>query len=84
MAFADKQFALTLVGLDFLLKRAAKRHPEFAARLNEKDLVAQIRLATAPGPRVHHPRRQGRLAAGLHPAPDLTMIFDTADVAVRS
>jgi trimethylamine-N-oxide reductase (cytochrome c) len=81
---AEAQFTATLAGLEVALRATAGRYPAFAARLRERDLVAQIRLAgrargrayTIKGGRV-------RSRAGLHPAPDLTMTFDSAEVAAR-
>ena len=63
--------------------RTARRYPAFAARLRERDLVAQIRLAGKTRGRAFTIRGgKVRSRAGFHPAPDLTMIFDTAEVAV--
>ena len=44
-ALAETQFTATLTGLEVLLRTTALRYPSFAARLRERDLVAQIRLA---------------------------------------
>ena len=44
-AAAEAQFTATLAGLEVALRATARRHPDFAARLRERDLVAQIRLA---------------------------------------
>jgi trimethylamine-N-oxide reductase (cytochrome c) len=43
-AAREKQFTATLVGLEVLLRRAARKYPEFAQRLGGKDLIAQIKL----------------------------------------
>ncbi|MCZ7664628.1 MAG: molybdopterin-dependent oxidoreductase [Thermoleophilia bacterium] len=84
MALAERQFAMTLLGLDFLLKRAARRHPEFAARLREKDLTAQIMLRDGSQGRYFIIKRGAVSSkAGLHPRPDMAMVFDTAAVAVK-
>lgn len=83
MALADRQFQMTLVGLEFLLKRAARRHPEFAARLKEKDLLAQIALRDGSQGRCFSIRRGKVGSADLHPSPDVQMLFDTAAVAVK-
>src|SRR5262249_6444168 len=42
MAFASVTFPVILAGLGIALKYAARRHPEFRARLKERNLVAQI------------------------------------------
>ncbi len=83
-AFAETQFTATLAGLEVALRAQARRYPEFAARLRERDLVAQIRLAGRTRGRAYVIRDgKVRSRAGLHPAPDLTMTFDTAELAVR-
>ena len=81
-AAAEAQFTATLAGLEVALRATARRHPEFAARLRERDLVAQIRLAGRRRGRAYTIRGgKVRSRAGLHPAPDLTMSFDSAEVA---
>ena len=83
-AAAEAQFTATLAGLEVALRATARRYPAFAARLRERDLVAQIRLAGRRRGRAYSIRGgKVRSRAGLHPAPDLTMTFDTAEVAVR-
>ena len=42
MALAKLKFPIILFGAAQLLKRAARRHPHFNARVKEHDLVAQI------------------------------------------
>lgn len=79
----EARFAATLSALGVLLRTAARR-TDFAARLCRHDAVIQLRLR---GRRVGrwYELRGGRLrtGAGLHPAPELTMWFETADVAAR-
>ena len=83
-AAAEVQFSATLTGLEVALRAAARRYPTFAARLRERDLVAQIRLAGRRRGRAYILRGgKVRSRAGLHPAPDLTMSFDSAEVACR-
>ena len=83
-AIAETQFTATLAGLEVLLRTTARRYPSFAARLHERDLVAQIRLAGRTRGRAYTIRGgKVRSRAGLHPAPDLTMTFDSAELAVR-
>ncbi len=83
-ALAETQFTATLAGLEVLLRTTARRHPSFAARLRERDLVAQIRLAGRTRGRAYIIRDgKVRSRAGLHPAPDLTMTFDTPEVAAQ-
>jgi len=81
---AEAQFTATLAGLEVALRATARRYPEFAARLRERDLVAQIRLAGRARGRAYSIKGgKVRSRAGLHPAPDLTMTFDSAKVAAR-
>jgi molybdopterin guanine dinucleotide-containing S/N-oxide reductase-like protein len=83
-AAAEAQFAATLAGLEVLLRTTALRYPAFAARLRERDLVVQIRLSGRARGRAYI--IQGgkvRSRTGLHPAPDLTMSFDSAELASR-
>ena len=83
-ALAETQFAAVLAALPVLLKTMAHRHPAFAARLRERDLVAQIVLAGTRRGRAFAIRGGlVRSRAGLHPRPDITMTFDSAEVAVR-
>ena len=83
-AAAEVQFSATLTGLALALRATARLHPAFAARLRERDLVAQIRIAGRRRGRAYILRGgKVRSRAGLHPAPDLTMSFDSAEVACR-
>lgn len=83
-ALAETRFKATLAGLDVLLKVTARRHASFAARLRERDLVVQIMLRdrsigghfAIKGGTVHS-------AAGIHPSPDVSMVFESAAVAAR-
>ena len=83
-AIVDKQFKATLAGLEVLLRVTARRHASFAARLRERDLVAQITLRDRSVGR-YYTLRGGRLrsAAGQHPSPDVTMVFESAEIAAR-
>ncbi|NLE23014.1 MAG: molybdopterin-dependent oxidoreductase [Actinobacteria bacterium] len=83
-AAGETQFTATLAALEVLLRTTALRHPAFAERLRERDLVAQIRLAGRTKGRAYIIKDgKVRSRAGLHPAPDLTMTFDSAEVAAR-
>jgi molybdopterin guanine dinucleotide-containing S/N-oxide reductase-like protein len=81
---AETQFAAVLAALPVLLRTTAHRHPALAARLRERDLVAQIVLAGTSRGRAYA-FRDGAVhsRAGLHPKPDITMTFDSAELAVR-
>ncbi len=70
---ADAQFTAALAGLEVLLRATAARYPHFAARLRQRDLVAQIRLADGSIARTYSIRGgKVRSRSGLHPSPDLT------------
>lgn len=79
-----RRFAATLLGLEVLLRATARRHADFAARLRERDVVAQIALRDGSQGR-YFEIRGGKVKSnsGIHPSPDATMVFDTAEVAVR-
>jgi molybdopterin guanine dinucleotide-containing S/N-oxide reductase-like protein len=84
MDLKDKQFSVTLLGLEALLRRAARKHPEFKERLTEKDLIAQIRLRDGSQGRWFEIRGgRVRSTGGIHPSPDVTMEFESAAVAAK-
>ena len=67
-----------------MLARAARKYPAFAARLRERDVVVEIRVRDGSQGRVFAFTR-GRVSSriGIRPHPDLAMIFESAEVAVR-
>jgi trimethylamine-N-oxide reductase (cytochrome c) len=77
--FSGAQFAAILFGLGQFLKFQARRHPQFAERLKERNLVAQI---IARDERIGRwfEFRNGRIISrrGLHPNPDVRLAFKTA------
>jgi trimethylamine-N-oxide reductase (cytochrome c) len=84
MALKDRQFSATLLGLEALLRRAARRHPEFARRLAERDLVAQIKLRDdSLGRYFSIGAGKVRSAPGILKNPDVTMVFENAEVAAK-
>ena len=72
--FSKAKFALILFALTLLLRFVAWRHPQFAARLKERNLVAQIK-ARDEGTGRWIEIRDGKIpsGAGLHPKPDITL-----------
>jgi trimethylamine-N-oxide reductase (cytochrome c) len=83
-ATAEAQFTATLAGLEVLLRTTALRHAAFAARLRERDAVVQIRLVGRARGRAYTIKGgKVRSRSGIHPAPDLVMSFDSADIAAR-
>jgi trimethylamine-N-oxide reductase (cytochrome c) len=73
-----------LAALAIMFRTAARQRPSLAARLGERDAVIQMRLRGGLTGRWFQ-LRSGRLrsGAGLHPSPDLTMWFETPEVAAR-
>ena len=78
------QFSTILFGLEKMLKRTAKKHPGFAERLKEKNLTAQIKLADNSQGR-YFVFNNGKISSknGIHPKPDISMIFKNVDLAVE-
>src|SRR3974377_1470182 len=68
------KFSIILFGLPMMLKFAARRYPTFAARLKERNLVAQIKARDEDVGRWIE-IRDGRITsgAGPHPRPDITL-----------
>ncbi len=67
-----------------LLKMAARRHAAFRARLKERNLVAQIMARDEETGRWYR-FNDGRITtgAGLHPKPDIKLMFKNAGSAPR-
>ena len=79
MAFATLKLPVILLGAAQLLKRAARRHPQFKARLKEHDFVAQIMTRDeAIGRWIEF--KDGTIAsrAGFHDKPDIKLMFKNA------
>ncbi|HWQ62471.1 MAG TPA: molybdopterin-dependent oxidoreductase, partial [Negativicutes bacterium] len=85
MVFDEVIVSVKLFGLQLVMNAAARRYPEFAARLKEKDMTVQIRLRDNSLGR-HYTFKGGRVTSrkGFHPQPDVAMIFDTLDRAKRT
>jgi trimethylamine-N-oxide reductase (cytochrome c) len=83
MSFAPLKFLLILFGLAQLLKFARWRYSAFAARLKERNLVAQL-LARDEDIGRWFEIRDGRITSGrgIHPKPDVTLAFKTAQLGV--
>ena len=79
--FSQAKFAIILFALAQLLRFVAWRHPHFAARLKERNLVAQIK-ARDEGTGRWIELRDGKIrsGAGLHPKPDITLLFKNATI----
>jgi len=81
---AKTKFAAVLFGLEKTLRFMAFRHPSFARRLAERDLVAQFRTADKAVAR-HFTLAGGKVtsARGLHARPDITVTVQNAQVGAR-
>ncbi|AET67945.1 anaerobic dehydrogenase, typically selenocysteine-containing [Desulfosporosinus orientis DSM 765] len=84
MSLKQMQFDLTLFALDKMLNRAAGKYPEIRSSLKEKDAVIQMKLRDNSQAR-HYLIQGGKVhsSAGLHPSPDCTMSFESAEIAAR-
>ena len=79
--YSQAKFALILFALSGLIRYARWRHPHFAARLKERNLVAQI-LARDEGIGRWIEIRDGKITsrAGLHAKPDIKLMFKNATI----
>jgi trimethylamine-N-oxide reductase (cytochrome c) len=77
--FSQLKFAVILFALALFLRFTARRHPQFAARLKERNLVAQIK-ARDEGIGRWIEIRDGKIrsGAGQHTKPDITLFFKNA------
>src|SRR5580693_2565416 len=84
MTLSSLKLSLILFGLACLLKFKAWRHPEFRARLKERNLVAQIMTRDEEiGRWFEFNNGQVRSRAGLHGKPDCKLMFKNAAVGAR-
>ncbi|MCC6475027.1 MAG: molybdopterin-dependent oxidoreductase [Burkholderiales bacterium] len=84
MAVDEIRFSALLYAAGKYAAVQARRYPQFAARLAERDLIAQIRTADGRVGR-HFIFRAGKIASarGLHPAPEITIGVATAALGAR-
>lgn len=84
MTFKSMQFDVTLFALDKVMNLTARKYPEIAARLKEKNAIVQMKLRDNSQAR-HFIIKEGKVSSvsGLHPSPDCTMSFESAEVAAR-
>jgi trimethylamine-N-oxide reductase (cytochrome c) len=76
-------FRTILFALTPLLKRAARKHSSFRIMLRQHNIVAQIQLKDGSLGR-HFVIADGRVKSrgGLHPRPDVAMVFKDVDTAL--
>ncbi len=71
-----------LWGIPQAMRAAAKVYPEYAARLKERNLIAQFRLRDKPEGRwIQLDGGKVRTGKGLHDKPDLTIQFKNKAIA---
>ena len=77
------KFSLILFGLAQTLKIQARRYPAFAERLKEKNFTAQMRTKDGKAGR-YFTFKDGKVISrkGLHPNPEVDLIFKDAKTAV--
>ena len=76
-------FSVLLYAIYWAIRLTAWRHRDFADRLRERNLVAQIRVKEGPGR--YFIIEEGTVSSrnGIHPEPDVTVGFKSARVALR-
>ncbi|MBN2123519.1 MAG: molybdopterin-dependent oxidoreductase, partial [Deltaproteobacteria bacterium] len=84
MPFARLQFYVILLGLEILMRLLALIFPAFRERLKEKNLTAQIKLQDNSLGR-YYTFRNGKVRSksGIHPKPDITIFYHSAELAAR-
>ena len=74
--------SLLLWGIPQAMRVAARVYPEYAARLKERDLVAQIRIRdTVKGRWIKLDKGKISTGSGIHATPDVTIGFKDAALA---
>ena len=78
------KFYLILLGLDWLIRFTAWRHPAFKARLGEQNFTAQIKIGDDTAGR-YYSFQDGVFSshAGIHPEPDVCLSFKSQTIAVK-
>jgi len=84
MSLAATRFSVLLFGLVHALRLQARRYPEFAKRLAEKNFTAQIATADKAIGR-WYTFKDGRVLSkrGMHASPDITITVSSAEVGAR-
>ncbi len=82
MSIASGQLRVILFGLVHVLKYTARKYPEFAARIKEHDVIAQMVAKDEELGRWYQ-FRGGKITSGfgIHPKPDVTIAFKNAKIA---
>ncbi|MCP4753123.1 MAG: molybdopterin-dependent oxidoreductase [Proteobacteria bacterium] len=82
MSVADKKMSTILWGLGMLMRRKAKKDPEFLAHLKKKNFAMQIKVKDDSVGR-YFVFKDGKITSksGIHPNPEATMHFKTSQKA---
>ena len=76
------RFSIILFGMVQALRLVARLYPEFAARLKERDLVAQFKLQdNSAGRWVQIDKGKVRSRKGIHEKPDFSIVFKNRAIA---
>jgi hypothetical protein len=84
MSLASTKFSVLLYGLTHALRIQARRYPQFAKRLKEKNFTAQIATADKSIGR-SYTLQDGRVRSqgGIHPKPDISITVASAEISAR-
>ena len=78
------RLSITLTGIYAAMRYSAWRYPAYRAQLAERDFVGEIRTRDFGVGRWYEIKGgKVRSGAGSHPRPDVTLTYETADIAVR-
>jgi trimethylamine-N-oxide reductase (cytochrome c) len=84
MALKEMQLSVVMFATAKMFSLTARRQPEFAARLKQKNLTAQIKvLENNQGRWFTLKNGKMKSGAGIHPNPDIVMFFTKLDTACR-
>jgi molybdopterin guanine dinucleotide-containing S/N-oxide reductase-like protein len=80
----EMKFSLLLLGLEKILKWAARKYPSFQGRLKEKSFTAQVKIKDNSIGR-YFTFSDGKIIskASIHPDPDICMTFTSAELGAR-
>ena len=78
------KFSVLLWGLVQALRLAARFYPAFAARLRERNVIAQFKIRdNSAGRWIAFENGKVKSKSGIHPKPDVTIFFQNEAIAVE-
>jgi len=78
------KFSILLWGLVQALKLAARFYPAFAARIRERNIIAQFKIQdNSAGRWIKFENGKIKSGSGIHPKPDLSIFFQNEAIAVE-